>query len=273
VVPDVESLPFGRFDSPSQSGGRNAVVAGNVRNPFNRLRKESGHLFQGRYKSLAVDPDGGLGPLCHYIHLNPVRARLRSVSELRSYRWVSVGWLVEPKRRPAWFDPSPALGHAGELADTTKGRRKYLEYLDWLAEDEPERKRQRFEGMSKGWVIGTAEFTKTLVRENRALVGHGRKIAAELNEAREAVWEEQLTGLLRKLRKKGSDLKSAGKSEDWKVAVASVLKRRTTVTNRWLATTMHLGNLYEVSRKVSAWTRQPDTALLKQLSATPKPKA
>jgi hypothetical protein len=45
------------------------------------------------------------------------------------------------------------------------------------------------------------------------------------------------------------------------------------VTNRWLATTMHLGNLHEVSRKVAAWTRQPDLTLLKKLGATPNPKA
>ena len=43
---------------------------------FNRLRKEYGHLFQCRYKSLVVDPGEPLGPLCHDIHLNPVRARL-----------------------------------------------------------------------------------------------------------------------------------------------------------------------------------------------------
>src|SRR5450432_1744377 len=49
---------------------------------FNRLRSERGHLFQGRYKSLVVDPDGVLGPLCHYIHLNPVRAKLCTVAEL-----------------------------------------------------------------------------------------------------------------------------------------------------------------------------------------------
>jgi hypothetical protein len=42
---------------------------------FNRLRRERGHLFLGRYKSLVVDPTG-LGALCHYIHLNPVRAGL-----------------------------------------------------------------------------------------------------------------------------------------------------------------------------------------------------
>jgi hypothetical protein len=33
------------------------------------------------------------------------------------------------------------------------------------------------------------------------------------------------------------------------------LKAQTTVTNRWLAETLHLGNMYEVSRKVSAWLR------------------
>lgn len=167
----------------------------------------------------------------------------------------------------------PALSHAGNLADTTTGREKYLEYLDWLAEDEPARKQQRFERMSKGWVIGTGEFAKALVRENRALVGQGRKIADEIHQAREAVWQENLADLLRKLRKKESELTLAGKSVDWKLAIASVLKKRTTVTNRWLATNMHLGNLYEVSRKVSAWTRQPDLALLKKLVATPNPKA
>jgi hypothetical protein len=31
-------------------------------------------LFAGRYKSLLVEPGAPLGQLCHYIHLNPVRA-------------------------------------------------------------------------------------------------------------------------------------------------------------------------------------------------------
>jgi hypothetical protein len=42
---------------------------------FNRFRTENGHLFQGRYKSLIVEPGEGLGPLCHYIHLNHVQAK------------------------------------------------------------------------------------------------------------------------------------------------------------------------------------------------------
>jgi putative transposase len=240
---------------------------------FNRLRGERGHLFQGRYKSLIVDPDEGLGPLCHYIHLNPVRARLREVAQLPAYSWTSLPGLLNPKRRFPWYDPEPALRHAGELADTAAGRKKYLEYLAWLAEDEPARKQQGFEKMSKGWVIGTGSFTKALVRENRELVGRGRKIAAELQEIREAVWQEHLLALLRGVSRKTHELSSSGKSANWKLAVASVMKARTTVTNRWLATALHLGNLHEVSRKVAAWTRQPDPSLLVKLAATPSPKA
>jgi len=96
---------------------------------FNRLREERGHLFQGRYKSLVVDPDGGVGPLCHYIHLNPVRARLRPVEQLPDWPWSSVHWLMAPRLRPAWYDPTTALDHAGGLKDTAAGRRKYLEYI------------------------------------------------------------------------------------------------------------------------------------------------
>lgn len=232
---------------------------------FNRMRQERGHLFQGRYKSLIVDPAAGLGPLCHYIHLNPVRAQLRPVSDLPAYPWTSLRWLMEPKSRPEWYQPQPALEHAGELADTPVGRAKYLAYLAWLAEDEPARKQQRFTEMSKGWVIGTGEFAKALVQENRTLSGQGRRRAAEMQETREALWQEELSSLLRKLRRQPRELTGTGKSVDWKLAVAAALKARTTVTNRWLATTLALGNLHEVSRKVSAWSRQPDPALQRKL--------
>jgi len=231
----------------------------------NRLRREQGHLFQGRYKSLVVDPGGGIGSLCHYIHLNPVRAKLCPVSELPGHRWNSVGWLQEPKQRPAWYDPTPALIHAGNLADTPTGRGKYLSYLTWLAEDEPARKQQGFGEMSRGRVIGTAGFAKDLMKEHRALAGHGKRLAADLQAAREEIWAETLSELLGKLRRNRKELAATGKSADWKLALAATLKARTTVTNRWLATTLHMGNLYEVSRKVAAWSRQPDHALTKRL--------
>lgn len=42
----------------------------------NIKRKRSGHLFQGRYKAIAVDKDSYLLELSRYLHLNPVRAKM-----------------------------------------------------------------------------------------------------------------------------------------------------------------------------------------------------
>ena len=240
---------------------------------FNRLRGERGHLFQGRYQSLLVDPADGLGPLCHYIHLNPVRARLRPVVQLPTWPWSSLQWLMTPRLRPAWYAPDAALQHAGGLKDTPAGRGKYLEYLAWLAEDEPARKAQRFAEMSKGWVIGSAQFAKETVRTHAATLGRGRRMTDDTRGAQEALWRERLAELLGQLGRTEAELAAVGKSEGWKLALAATLKARTTATNRWLGTTLQLGNLHEVSRKVAAWTRAPDAAFSRKLAVTPNPKA
>jgi REP element-mobilizing transposase RayT len=223
---------------------------------FNRLRNERGHLFQGRYKSLLVDPDGGLGPLCHYIHLNPARAQLRTVTELSDYRWTSIPWLLKPKDRPAWYHPEPALSHAGGLADTAAGRRQYLAYLVWLAEDEPARKAQRFSEMSKGWIIGTGAFAKAVYEEHTEALSQGRRMAAAMQETREGLWQEELTRLLRRHRRTADDIAKERKSADWKVELAAALKERTTATNRWIGEALNMGGLHSVSRQVSAWQQR-----------------
>lgn len=223
---------------------------------FNRLRKECGHLFQGRYKSLLVDPDGGLGPLCHYIHLNPARAKLRPVTELSDYRWTSLPWLLKPKERPDWYHPEPALQHAGGLADTAASHRKYLDYLTWLAEDEPAQKAQRFSEMSKGWIIGTGSFAKAVFKEHQEAIGQGSRMAAALRETREELWQEALTTLLRQHRQSRENIVKERKSADWKVAIAAALKERTTATNRWIGEALNMGGLHSVSRQVSAWQQE-----------------
>ena len=118
---------------------------------FNRLRDERGHLFQGRYKSLMVDPADGLGALCHYIHLNAVRAKICSTAQLPEWPWSSLAWLMNLRHRLPWYSPQAALDHAGGLSDTPAGRRKYGAYLDWLQEDQPARKAMKFASMSTGW--------------------------------------------------------------------------------------------------------------------------
>jgi putative transposase len=235
---------------------------------FNRFRTERGHLFQGRYKSLIVDPFEGLGPLCHYIHLNPARAGLCSAPELPQWPWTSLRWIVQPRLRAAWFRAEAALVHAGGLSDTPAGRRKYVEYLEWLAENEPARKELNFERMSRGWVIGGKAFKQEVVGEHRSAASALERGDRELDEARNALLEDRLDKLLARMGRTRSDAQRATKFEDWKVAVAAAMKASTTATNRWLSAALHMGSMYEVSRRVSAWMRAPDREMAHKLGIT-----
>jgi len=86
------------------------------------------------------------------------------------------------------------MAHAGELKDTPAGRRKYLEYLGWLAEDEAAQKELRFSEMSKGWLIGAGEFARAMIRAQQAGTGRGRVVAATMRVTQEAMREEQFEG-------------------------------------------------------------------------------
>ena len=223
---------------------------------FNRLRQEHGHLFQGRYKSLLVDPDGGLGPLCHYIHLNPVRAKLCSVEALGEWPWTSLRWLLQPRQRPPWYAVEGFLAEAGGLPDTPAGRKKYLEYLAWVDEDEPARKAMQFDRMSQGWVVGSTDFKVAMAQEHRQIAAALAQDSREAPSATEALQQELLGQLLKRARHTRSDLVRTAKMADWKVALAAAMKARTTATNRWLSEQLHMGSLHEVSRRVAAFQRK-----------------
>ena len=48
---------------------------------YNRRRGRSGHLFQGRFKSVAVSPEEWALELSRYLHLNPVRTKALGLSK------------------------------------------------------------------------------------------------------------------------------------------------------------------------------------------------
>jgi putative transposase len=65
---------------------------------FNHKYRKSGHLFQGRYKSILVDKDSYLTELVKYIHLNPWRAKLETVPG--SYPWTSHRQYMGKEKEP-----------------------------------------------------------------------------------------------------------------------------------------------------------------------------
>ena len=221
---------------------------------FNRLRNERGHVFQGRYKALPVDPDA-VGAVCHYIHLNPVRAKVRTLASLAEWPWSSAAWLMAPRLRKVWFSPEACLTHAGGLKDTPSDRRRYLEYLGWLQEDDQAQKSLRFEQMSKGWAVGESDFKKELVRHHegvaaRLLRDGDRKLAEEL-------WEHRVAMYLKAVSKDVAAVAKDPKGAPWKVAIATVMKTATTASNPWIATRLNMGSPFRLSRLVSDCRANP----------------
>lgn len=68
---------------------------------YNRRHNKTGHLFQGRYKSILVDEDSYLLELSRYIVLNPVKAGM--VKRVDQWKWSSYLVMVDEAPVPEWL--------------------------------------------------------------------------------------------------------------------------------------------------------------------------
>ncbi len=234
---------------------------------FNRLRNERGHLFQGRYQALLVDPEA-VGAVCHYIHFNPVRAHLIPVDRLGEWRWTSFAWMIAPPARPDWYQPDEALRHAGDLADNPAGWRRYLEYLRWLQTEESEQKRLEFNRLAKDWAIGSGEFKHALLEKHRDWAVSLARGDTGPRELSRTLWETRLQRLLAALGKAPAAVAAEPKGAPWKVAVAATMKATTTASNPWLTRHLQMGSLFRLCRLVRACREnpQPYRAFLQKLA-------
>lgn len=139
---------------------------------FNRFRGETGRPFQGRYKALHVEPGHALAQVAHYIHLNPVRAKVVTAERMRDFRWSSLTRFAA-KDRPAGLEAETVLRESGGLADSVAGWRAYVNYLGALAEEEAERRDKKFGRLSRGWMVGSSAF-KAELRQALVEAGSGR---------------------------------------------------------------------------------------------------
>ena len=215
-------------------------------NRFNRLRGARGHLFQGRYKSLLVEKGAALGQVCHYLHLNPVRAGLVAVENLRTYR-ASSYWHLWQKKRPAFLRVETALAEAGGLADTAAGRQAYAQFLAWQAAEGPAGKTKAYVSMSRGWALGTKDFKTALIKDHALAETSRAWEKSGVREMREARWEAALAAGLAALGKSPAAVATERKSAPWKIALAATLKQTTQADNRWLAEHLHMGTPVAVS--------------------------
>jgi putative transposase len=207
---------------------------------FNRLRTESGHLFQGRYKGLLIENIAALARVVDYIHLNPVRAKLIPPEQVSSYGWSSLSALLKGPR-PDRLKAEDWLNARGGWADDQEGCQSYANYLCLKAQDEAAWEREGLVGLSRGWAIGTQAWRAALANEYAQMSLTPGLPREELKELRQASWEDSLMANLNRVGKTPEDLATKPSKQDWKVAMASRIRLESGASIAWLAAHLQLG--------------------------------
>jgi len=207
---------------------------------FNALRRERGHVFQARYKSLVIEEGRPLLGLVNYIHLNPVRAGMVSLAELREYASSSY---------PKFFEvnpPTPLVRErflaALEFADSQSGMRAYARHLELAEESDPDRHDELARRYCRGWAVASAEYRDELKRQYAQLAEPEGWGGPEVAELREEKWARALGDLMNEAGKSKDDVAREPKSARWKVDIARELRAHTTATNRWIGDHLGMGH-------------------------------
>lgn len=206
---------------------------------FNRFRRERGHLFQGRYQALLIEDATALVRVVDYIHLNPVRAGIVTVEQLADFRWSSLRRFVRGPRGRIWIAEDITAQRGFE--DSPTGWGAYVVYLADLCGNERAQKELEFDGMCRGWAIGTSGWRKTMAKEHaqRALdPGLERK---ELIEIKHVRFMEYLEQELATIGATPEALRTDRKTSLWKVDLALSLRQKG-VPYRWIAEHLHMGS-------------------------------
>ena len=209
---------------------------------FNRFRREQGHLFQGRYKSLLIEEAGALGRVVDYIHLNPVRAKVVPPAMVAGYRWSSLGRFVRGPL-PARLRAEPWLSATGrgEWADDAMGWKAYVAHLTELAHREDLGASVGLAGLSRGWAIGTNAWRKTIAKEHAHLALHPGLAKEEVRELRTAKWELSVESALAEMGRSESELESQPRKQPWKIDLAARILTGSVAPIPWLAERLKLG--------------------------------
>jgi len=115
---------------------------------FNFNNQNSGHLFQGRFKSIVVENDAYLLRLSCYIHRNPKRAGI--VKRLTDYKWSSYPIYAYNKKKPEWL-------RTKELLSQLSGDELHKAYRIKVQQYSDEGK-SIWEDVKHGLIYGTQEF-------------------------------------------------------------------------------------------------------------------
>ncbi len=215
---------------------------------FNRSMGERGHVFQGCYKALLVAPGPHFTGVVNYVHLNPVRAGLCTLEDLRSYGLGSYGHFFR-KHRPDWLVRAEFLGQL-HLPDSLKGMNTYAKMLALADEQDPEKRASLSREYCRGWLIGDKAYREQVLERMNKHELRGSHCGDDVRNLNEFRWEQALAEQLKQHEKSSEDIARAPKAADWKIAIARHMRTHTRATNPWLAKKLSMGHPSRVSNLI-----------------------
>jgi putative transposase len=224
---------------------------------FNLRHKLWGHLLQGRYKALVIDPkDEYFRTVGDYIHLNPARARCFDPQEpLESFPWSSYPAYLEPSFRFDWLEVNRLLGARG-FGDDAHGRSLDEEAMRFrfkqvLGSQNPSDFDEEWKCIRRGWAYGDEAFKGSLQTNIEARTkGHVRNsYSGDAIKTHDQHAAEKLLGWgLSGLGIAAEDLPSMRKSDPRKKAIAWLIRVNTSVRNQWISEKLFMGTPTNLSR-------------------------
>ncbi len=214
-----------------------------------------GHLFQGRYKAIPVSSENHyFAALSLYIHLNPVRARLREVmvNGLEAYPWSSYQFYIQ-HYHPAWLETKRVLNASGFSA-APRGRLDYQLYVNRRVSEISTKKGAQksdseWKQIQRGWYYGNPTFRRFLVRCLKQLPGKRESYsgeAAHKHDEHEA--ENLLKQALEHFGTTLTEIQARKHIDSEKCLIAWLIRRRTTVPNQWICQKLKMGRVDCFSR-------------------------
>lgn len=92
---------------------------------INKLNNRSGHVLQGRFKSVLVEKDSHLMELARYVVLNPVRAKM--VRSTKDWKWSSYRAMAGLEEVPEFLTTSWILSQFDR--DLTRAKHAYRKFV------------------------------------------------------------------------------------------------------------------------------------------------
>jgi putative transposase len=231
-------------------------------NASNKLR---GHLFSGRYKAVLVEENDYLSTLIHYVHLNPVRAKLVALKDgIENYPWCSLSDYMKPaSKRRSWLAVDSGLEHLG-YADTAASRRKLLAATESLID---KRRLTRAginqpEGVSlqvtveRGWCFGSEAFREKMsllvggIKEDTGTVGSKANgyNGNQTNDHAEATARLWIKRGLEVVGLSVEELATINKTDWRKAMIVRSIRKHSSVKLDWIARELNMGVRSGVTR-------------------------